>query len=42
MTKADVKSSAWRIAFYQQVLKCLKYSLEEIKHIGLAWLVHER
>lgn len=32
MTKTDVKSSAWSIAFYKQVLQRLKYPLEEEKH----------
>lgn len=28
MTKADVKSSPWSVAFYQQILHGLKYSLQ--------------
>lgn len=28
MTEADVKSSSWSVAFYQQILHGLKYSLQ--------------
>lgn len=41
MTKTDVKSSAWSVAFYQQVLQCLKYSLDDREH-QLGWCAENK